>query len=1678
VLAAWSGWGAVPQLFDEQREEWAQARAQVRELAGEHGYEAARRTTINAHYTDSRIAAAIWQAVTALGFTGGRVLEPGCGAGIFLALAPAEAQLVGVELDPTTAQIARALYPDADIRAESFAHTRLPDAYFDLTVGNVPFADVRLHDPRHNPGAHSLHNHFILKSLHLTRPGGLVAVLSSHYTLDAANPAARREMRALADLVGAVRLPTGAHRRVAGTDALMDLLILRRRHPEEPARETSWENTRLVDVDDRQVRINSYLAEHPQRFLGELAIGQGMYGADTLHVRPRSGLEDTPAQLTEALGELVDSAREQGLVWGPRAPSRSPAAGGDPAQTPQLAPEGVWDGHIAAEPDGAFTVTSDGLAEPLKVPASHRSELRALLKLRDTARSLLAAEASTLEDTAEIAELRSQLGGRYRDYQRRYGPINRFTLRRTGRTDPNSGEERMARVTPTAVRLLRSDPFAALVQALENFDETTQTATPAGILAGRVVVPRAPRLGADTPQDALAICLDTRGRVDLGEIAHLLGTDPGEARVQLGELVYEDPPEQRLVAAAEYLSGNVRAKLEHARHAAIERPELEGNVRALERVLPADLTAEEIEPRLGAVWIDADTHRQFLAEILEDPDIQDEHPGGAMWAVKGRSWSVQATSVWGTERMPAPALAKAVLEQRPIQVTDEIDDGRRVVNPTETAAAQEKAQALQERFSEWCWEDPDRGRRLAGEYNRRFNAIVLRDYSTEGDRLTLPGLARTFQPRAHQRAAVARMLAEPAVGLFHQVGAGKTAEMVIGAMELRRLGLVSKPGVVVPNHTLEQFSREWLQLYPQARVLAASSDDLAGERRRAFVARTAANDWDAVILTRSAFARLPVSAETKIAYTRRELAQLRAMLEHSKGAGGLTVKRLEKQILREEERLQALLDSPRDPGLEFEQTGIDYLIVEAHDYKNLQTVSNIRDAAIDGSQRASDLHMKLEWLRDRHGDRVATMATATPIANSITEAHVMTRYLRPDLLQAAGIDDFDAWAATFGQTVTEIEVASTGGGDYRMHTRFARFQNVPEMLRLWHVFADVKTAEDLQLPAPELAERADGQRAPETVLIDPSPELQAYVDDLSRRADAVRGRMVTPEEDNMLKVTTDGRKAALDTRLVTGQKASIPGKLDHAADTIARLWREHRDQIYRTPSGDPSPITGALQIVFCDLSTPNPDRWNAYDELRQLLAGRGLPAEQIRFIHEARNDAEKGRLFAACRAGHVSVLVGSTEKMGVGTNIQDRCIAIHHLDCPWRPADIEHFVVRAVRLSRVSSGLPPRAQDPVHPVDPVRPVRHRCPPPRRPLPVAMRHEASLRRQIQSKEQRDGRGVRQGNQNPNMHIIRYATQGSFDTYSWQTVERKARFINQVMRGRLDVREIEDIGENTLSFAEVKALASGDPLILEKAKIDAEVTRLARLERAWQRAQHTLRGTIAGAEDRAHALAEQINTVGSAAERRTDTRGDLFRMTVDGRHVASRAEAAELLSQRLQQLPYGQRVPIGELGNLPVDGEITASTNGRPVMQLTLHGLPAAPATLERAQLADGSLSLVRQLEHRAATLPELRDRLEADRDAALREQAAAREQLGRPFKYADHLTDARDRQRQIHEQISTRHAQNQQPEPTPTAAADPVLATRAAAFPNAPSARPPTAMPAADPSHLPPRPPVRGPARGR
>jgi hypothetical protein len=817
------------------------------------------------------------------------------------------------------------------------------------------------------------------------------------------------------------------------------------------------------------------------------------------------------------------------------------------------------------------------------------------------------------------------------------------------------------------------------------------------------------------------------------------------------------------------------------------------------------------------------------------------------------------------------------------------------------------------------------------------------------------------------------MLNEPAVGLFHQVGAGKTATMVMGCMEMRRLGMVSKPAVVVPNHMLEQFSREWLQLYPQTRLLAASTEDLAGDKRRAFVARVATNDWDAVVMTRSAFERLLVSPDTASAYIERQCEQLRAMLASAKGGQGLTVKRIEKALLRAEASLEQRLDGDVDPGICFEATGIDYIgCDEFHDYKNLATASNIRDAAIDGSKRATDMHLKIEYLRSRHGHRVITAMTATPIANSVTEAHVMQRYLRPDLLDAAGVLEFDAWAATFGQTLTEIEMAPSGGGNYRMQTRFARFQNVPEMLRLWHVFADVKTAEDLQLPTPQLWPREDGQRLPETVLVEASPEIAAYVADLGRRAEAVRAKQVTPEEDNMLKISTDGRKAALDMRMVAGEPSSTPSKLDGAAARIAAIWREHRANEYRDPAtGTVSPVRGALQLVFCDLGTPR-DTWNAYDELRNQLTARGVPREQIRFIHDARNDAEKGRLFAAARAGHVAVLIGSTSKLGVGTNVQARCIALHHIDCPWRPADIE--------------------------------------------------------------QREGRILRQGNQNPEVGIYRHVVAGSFDGYSWQTVERKAGFISQIMRGRLDVREIDDIGDNALSFAEVKALASGDPLILEKANADAERTSLERLQRAYQRNRQALSGTLTSAGQRRDRCAADLAAVQAALQVRQDTRGDAFGMTIGERRVLERPDAGRLIAQWIAAaapggIPYGRSHldigELGEVGGLRVNAALRKSFGSAvPTVELTLHDLPSQPATLAFDEARRDGLSLVRQLEHRIADLPALTQRVERDGLAAAEEATRAQQALAQPFKHADALAAATQRSAEIASEMQNR----QQPDP--------------------------------------------------
>ncbi|RIJ78008.1 helicase [Nakamurella silvestris] len=1575
MLAGWSSWGAVPLVFDETRDEYQAERAQLREVLTPQEYTASRRTTINAHYTDPAYVAAMWESLADLGFAGGNVLEPGCGSGTFIGLAPEQARMTGVELDPITAGIAGALYPQATVRAESFADTRYPAGHFDAVIGNVPFGDVVLHDKRHNPGKLSIHNHFIVKSLALTRPGGMVAVLTSSFTMDSTNPAARREMYAMADLVGAVRLPTGAHRRTSGTEVVTDMLILRRREPGAAPGPDGWVRTQPRRVDDHVVRINGYYAANPEKILGTLSVGTGMYGNETVHVS--ADLTQTAGQVRAALEAVVGAARERGDTFTGRQAEESSS------QPVAYAPDTEhWTGHITAREDGTFTVLTGRGTEPLPVPQTQTRELTRLLALRDATVALFALEAADIEDTPELTELRTTLATTYAGYVREFGPINRFTtLVSKTKIDEDTGEPKVTRRAPAVMRFLRVDPFGPLVKALEVFDESTQTAKPATLLTERVIAPRPPVLGADNAGDALALTLNEVGRADLTRIAELLGVTPDEARTELGTLVFDDPAGEGIIPATEYLSGNVRTKLDQARDAVASHPHLAVNVTALEKVLPVDLGADEITPAIGAVWISDDIHRQFLSEILNDPTVKVFNPGGTIWAVTANAYSLAATNEWGTERLPAHKILHRILEQRPITVTDDID-GKRVVNDTDTAAAREKASLMQDRFADWVWEDPARTAQLTQEYNRRFNSLVLRDYSDEGTHLTLPGLAKNFTPRPHQLAAVARMISEPAVGLFHEVGAGKTAEMVIGAMELRRLGMVNKPVVVIPNHMLEQFSREWLQLYPQARILAASSEDLAGDKRREFVARTATNDWDAVIMTRTAFQRIEVSSQSQSAYLQERTANHRAVLERAKTVtadSSFTVKRIEKAILQQEEKQKRLLDHPTDPGLTFESAGIDYLIVdEGHDYKNLATVSNIPDAAIMGSQRASDLHMKTEVLRKIHGNRVITMATATPLANSVTEAHVVQRYLRPDLLAEAGVLDFDNWANTFGKVVSELEMSPTGSG-YRTKSRFARFQNVPEMLRMWHAFADVKTAEDLQLPVPDLAMRADGKRWPETVVIPPSESLLDYIAHLGERVDRMSGR-AEKGADNMLLVTTDGRKAALDLRLVGRHR---PPDQDQKVQVVAKrvldIYRATAGNEYLDATGETAPEKGALQIVFCDQSTPNPDRWNFYTQLRRDLVDQGIPWEKIRFIHEARNDTEKAALFAAARSGHVAVLLGSTGKMGVGTNVQARAVALHHVDCPWRPADLQ--------------------------------------------------------------QRDGRILRQGNQNPEVQIVRYTVERSFDSYSWQTVERKAKFIAQILRGKIDVREMEDIGDAAMGMAETKAITSGDPLILEKANAETDVARLERLARAHQRNVSSVSYRARSADHTITAAERDEPALQAAIEKMTDTTGDRFAMTVGRNRYDNRVDAAEQLNLLLRSglrrdLRSGQEDTYGviaQVGGHQVMATQVAVPRAYPDIRFELVDVPRSTWHVT-TELLSSSIGLVRQIENRVAGLPDTLAKVQDERTAAIREGEQARLAMGKPFRGADELAQARERLSAVVAEMEAKSKPPAQVDPDPATGA--------------------------------------------
>ncbi|MGH9068492.1 MAG: helicase [Acidimicrobiales bacterium] len=1436
VLARWAGWGALPWVFDERDERFDNVRQELLGLLSPEDYAAARASTPNAHYTSYEVASAIWDTLAGLGFETGRVLEPGCGAGVFLGTAPDGAEMVGVELEPTTARIAGTIYPAADVRACGFESVRDPDAGFAAVVGNVPFGNYPVRDPAYNRRGHSIHNYFLAKAARLVAPGGVVAVVTSRYWLDAASTLARAEVAEHCDLLGAVRLPRGAFARVAGTDVVADVVVLRRRLPDEEPADPSWVETTEVSVDGELHRISSYFAAHLDRVLGRLSTASRQYGAEELTVIARD--QDLGAVLGYALGQVVAGTRAACFPVGSQV-APAPAPVGIPA--PLSAKEGSFHLH-----DGqVFGVRAGRMVPHAIKPAKDAAEMTALIGLRDAAQAVLDAQADGVPwETAQQA-----LREAYDAYVVRWGFLNRFTWQRHG-TNATTGDDACHKRFP-AMGGFRSDPDWPLVAALERFDDDAHTATLAAIFTTRVVGGRPGPGRVDSVHDALSVVLDDVGGVDMAAVAALAGVGTDEAIAALGDKVYLDPATGTWELADIYLAGNLRAKADQAR---VAGPAYARNVEALEAALPEPISPGEISVRPGAPWIPAEVVQDFMREVLNVRWGSVTHvPELAKWSFDVRNWArtgVACVSEYGTHRADAVRLLELACNGKMPNVYDNLGPGERVFNPNETLAAREKQEALVARFGAWIWEDDERAIDLAERYNVLYNSHVAARF--DGSHLSFPGMSPAFTPHPHQRDAIWRIICSPTTLLSHPVGSGKTAIMAAAGLELRRLGIVSKPAYVVPGHLLEQFARELVQLYPRAKVLIAGRDDASAAKRKAFVARCATRDWDAVVMTHSTFSRIPVSATTRARYLQRQIDSYRAAATGSDSPK--SVKELEKAIHRLEARHAALANAEaKDDGVDFEKTGIDFLagVDEAHLFKNLGFASSTRGIGANGSQRAEDLATKVNWLFEQGRPRVAVFATATPIANSVAEMYVMQRYLQPDTLAEVGIDAFDAWKASFGREITALELGPDGH-TYRMSTRFAGFANVPELLRLFRLVADVVTPGDLDLPLPEVE---GGKAYP--VAADASPALEAFVAGLVDRAERIRSRQVRPEEDNMLAVTTDGRKAALHLGLVGQSPDPSGGKVAACAERVAEIHHAGADRRFTG-----SDRRGVFQMVFCDLGTPKgPGHWSVYQELKDRMVAGGVPADGIRFIHEARSDLDKINLFTACRDGRVAVLVGSTEKMGLGTNAHTRLAALHHLDAPWRPCDVE--------------------------------------------------------------QRDGRAIRQGNECPEVALYRYVTRSSFDTYVWAALERKSRFVHQVMAGDVG-REVGEVDDTVLSYAELKAISSGDPRVIAHAERSAQVARLRRSATAHERDRARMAALAVRHNAEATLRDRHAARLTALVAERVPTAGDAFAITIEGTAFTTWADAGKALvaalTTRITGMTYANREvrtdPVATLGGMTV------------------------------------------------------------------------------------------------------------------------------------------------------------------
>ena len=1335
VLSQYVGWGGLADAFDPNKENWSAEYTQLKELLSEDEYAAARASTLNAHYTGPTVIRGIYDAVERMGFQSGNILEPSMGVGNFFGMLPtsmADSRLYGVELDSITGRIAKKLYPQADITVAGFETTDRRD-FYDLAVGNVPFGQYKVNDKAYNKLGFSIHNYFFAKAIDQIRPGGVIAFVTSRYTMDSKDSTARKHMAERADLLGAIRLPNNAFRANAGTDVVSDIIFLQKR--DRPADiEPAW--VQLGKTEDG-FAINQYFADRPEMVLGVLSTESTQYGREELTVAPIEG-----ANLANQLAEAVRHIEGQYTAA--------------EVDAPDIAEEETTRRTLPADPevknfsytvvDGEVFYRENSVMTQVELSDTAKGRVTGMVELRQIVNDLIEQQLNDYPDE-DIKATQERLNAVYDAFTAKYGLLN----------DRKNG------------RLFEQDSSYYLLCSLENLDEQGQLKSKAAMFTKRTIRPERTVTSVDTPSEALAVSIGEHGKVDLPYMAELLGTpgDYGRITAELSGVIFKDPaadptdPEAGWQMADEYLSGDVRAKLRMAQFAAETNPEFSVNVEALTKAQPRELEASEIDVRLGATWLDPSIIQKFMTETFQIPyylrhAVKVRYSQyTAEWRVEGKTATgrsdIISSETYGTSRANAYKILEETLNLKDVRIYDTIEDAegkpKRVLNKRETMLAQQKQQVIKDAFANWVWQDPQRRIALVRQYNELFNSTRPREY--DGSHIHFVGMNPEISLREHQRNAIAHVLYGGNTLLAHEVGAGKTFEMAASAMEAKRLGLCQKSLFVVPNHLTEQWASEFLHLYPNAKLLVARRKDFETANRKKFCARIATGDYDAVIIGHSQFERIPLSFERQERIIQDQIVETLLAINELKANAGenFTIKQMERTRKTLEAKLDKLrADSRKDDVITFEQLGVDRLFVdESHSFKNLFLTTKMRNVAglsTSEAQKSSDMFGKCRYLDEITGGRGVVFATGTPISNSMTELYTVMRYLQYSTLQQKKLTHFDCWASTFGETTTAIELAPEGTG-YRARTRFAKFFNLPELMSMFKEVADIKTSDQLHLPVPDAKF--------ETVVVKPSETQKAMVQELSRRAAEIHSGNVDASVDNMLCVTSDGRKIGLDVRLMNPMLPDDPNsKLNVCVQNVLKIWEEGKDQ-------------KLTQLLFCDLSTPKNDgNFNVYEDIRKKLIAAGVPENEIEFIHNADTEAKKAALFSKVRSGDVRVLLGSTAKMGAGTNVQSRLVAVHHLDVGWKPSDMT--------------------------------------------------------------QRNGRIIRQGNMNKEVKVFNYVTEGTFDAYLWQTLENKQRFISQIMTSKSPVRSCEDVDEQALSYAEIKALCAGNPLIKEKMDLDVQVAKL--------------------------------------------------------------------------------------------------------------------------------------------------------------------------------------------------------------------------------------------------------------